>query len=66
MNKIFYVIIRKCSLETYWYTDFVGCVFLVTNDFKNKDRYQLVDGLAWIDKKDAKKVSVDSVKLLEE
>lgn len=61
MAKYFYVMIYKCSVETYWYSNFVGHVFLVRNDLHNRSKYQLADGISWIDKKDTKKVEVEVV-----
>ena len=46
--------------QGYWYNEFVGKVFLVKNDSKNKKRYVLVDGCAWIDKVDSERVEVET------
>lgn len=58
-KKVFYVQIKKCSVETYWYKDYVGRVFSV---FKSPDYptdYELAGADAFIERADAKIVMVD-------
>jgi len=60
-TKYFYVeVIKKNEVNKSWYNKFLGEVFLVRNDSKNKGSYILADGYAWIDKKDASRIEVNT------
>ena len=61
-NKYFYVrVIKKNAELGSWYNDFVDCLFLVKNDSSNRKQYELADGCAWIQKRDAKKYNIEGI-----
>jgi len=62
MTKYFYVRVNKENEKEsgYWYNKFIGNVFLVKNNSKNKKLYELADGCAWIEKKDAERINVET------
>lgn len=59
-KRRFYVEVDQCSVDTYWYADCIGDIFLVENDSDSGNKYITVSGSSWIKKKDCHKVCIES------
>lgn len=62
MTKYFYIrITKKNERESgFWYNEFVGYVFLVKNNPKNRKNYVVADGCGWIEKKDSERIEIET------
>jgi len=60
-KRLFFVKIKDCSSEYYWYSNCVGYIFLVSNDKHDRKKYELASGGAWLDKKDCVHVSISAM-----
>lgn len=61
MTEYFYVKVNEEVNKEYWYSDFIGEVFLVREDSLNPKAYYVADGIGtWILREHCHRVNIES------